>query len=127
MLPRKIKSICILRLTALGDCINTFGLIHALQAEKNDLDLMWIIDSRFASLFRDHLGNDLVPMLPIDIKNQGLFNACREIKNTLNNKKWDYAFALQTSIKASLCFRNVKAKIKLGYDEERSREAQFRL
>lgn len=125
MLPRKIKSICILRLTALGDCINAFGLIHALQAEKNDLDLMWVIDSRFASLFRDHLGNDLVPMLPVDIKKQGLFKACRKIKKILDNKEWDYAFALQTSIKASLCFRSIKAKIKLGYDEERAREAQF--
>lgn len=124
MNPRKIKSICILRLSALGDCINTFGLIHALLAEKPDLKILWVIDHRFAPLFRNHLGEDLVPMLAVDFK-QGIFNVRHQIKKALGHEEFDYVFALQTSIKASLCLGPIKAKHKLGYDSERAREGQF--
>ena len=125
MNPRKIKSICIVRLTALGDCINAFGLLNALKKEKEDLRLLWLIDKRFAPLFRDHEGGDIVPMLAVDFKKHGVWEAAHFIKKSLKSQVFDYAFALQTSIKASICLRSVKARVKLGYDSERAREAQF--
>ncbi len=125
MNPRKIKSICILRLSALGDCINTFGLIHALLSEKPDLKILWVIDKRFAPLFRNHLGKDLVPMLCVDFKNHSIFDVRHQIKKFIGTQVFDYVFALQTSIKASLCLGPIKSKTKLGYDNERAREGQF--
>ncbi len=125
MNPRKIKSICILRLSALGDCINTFGLINALINEKPDLKTLWIIDSRFAPLFRNSRGEDLVPMLSLDFSKNNIFKIKHQLKKELHNQEFDYVFALQTSIKASLCLGDIKAKTKLGYDSERSREGQF--
>ena len=41
-------SLCVLRLTALGDCINAFGLLGALKRTYPELELSWIIDARFA-------------------------------------------------------------------------------
>ena len=42
------KSLCVLRLSALGDCINAFGVIGALNKQYPDLKLSWVIDKRFA-------------------------------------------------------------------------------
>ena len=48
-----IKSVCILRLSALGDCINAFGLANALHETYKDLDVHFVVDKRFSSLFID--------------------------------------------------------------------------
>ena len=45
-----IKSVCVLRLSALGDCINAFGLANALHETYKDLDVHFVIDKRFGSL-----------------------------------------------------------------------------
>lgn len=45
------NSICVLRITALGDCINAFGLVNALKQKNPEADITWVIDKRFASLF----------------------------------------------------------------------------
>lgn len=39
-----IKSVCVLRLSALGDCINAFGLANALHETYKDLDVHFVID-----------------------------------------------------------------------------------
>ena len=94
-------SICVLRLSALGDCINAFGLVNALQQHDTNLDISYIIDKRFASLFIKDNGDSIVPLI-----------------------KFDALLNLQTSIKASLLSTAIHAKDKFGYDKERRREGQ---
>ncbi|WP_303962532.1 hypothetical protein [Succinatimonas hippei] len=67
-----LKNICVLCLSALGDCINAFGFIGGLKKAKPNLDVSIIIDKRFASMFKDANGNDLTPLYPVDFKNEGL-------------------------------------------------------
>lgn len=120
-----IKSVCILRLSALGDCINAFGLANALHESYKDLDVRFVVDKRFSSLFIDENGNSLIPMETVDIKNSGVLKAGFELYKKLKNIRFDALFNLQTSIKASLLSLFIKARLKYGYDAQRRREGQL--
>ena len=74
------SSVCILRLTALGDCINAFGIANAIHEDYPEVKIKWIIDSRFSSLFISD-GKPIVPMVPVEIKKQGLLDKQPENQN----------------------------------------------
>lgn len=122
------ESVCILRLSALGDCINAFGMMGAIKKHYPDVNLSFVIDKRFASLFIDEQGKDLIPMLCVDFKGRGLKAACdlrKALKphmQALGIGRFDALLNMQTSVKASLCSMVIKAKDKYGYDKERARE-----
>lgn len=117
------QSLCVLRLSALGDCINAFGLIGALKKKYPQLNISWVIDKRFAPLFCDELGRDLIPMYRIDFKGQGL-KSLLKLRKELKQEHFDILLNMQTSIKASLCSLVICAQDKYGYDAQRSREGQ---
>ena len=118
------RNICVLRLSALGDCINAYGLICAMKKASENISVSWVIDSRFASLFVDSNGNELVDLIKADIKNQGILKTFVSLRKRLKHKRYDYLLNIQTSIKASILSLCVKAKTKIGYDKQRSREGQ---
>lgn len=120
---KKTSSVCVLRLSALGDCINAFGMLCALKKENPELSLLWILDRRFAPLFRNENGQDLIPMLTVDFSH-GVFKAINELKHKIHGQRFDVLLNMQTSLKSSLCSLPVKAQLKYGYDKERSREGQ---
>lgn len=124
-MSEKTPALCVLRLSALGDCINAFGVLGALKRTYPQLELLWVIDQRFASLFCDEQGHDLIPMIKLNFK-QGSWHAASELKKALaeRNASFEALLNMQTSLKASLCSLSIKARAKYGYDKERSREGQ---
>ena len=118
-----LKHICVLRLSALGDCINAFGFIGGLKKADPNPDISMIIDKPFASMFKDAKNNDLIPLYTVDFKNEGL-KSILSLKKELKGKTFDALLNIQTSIKASLLSLAVKAPLKIGYDKARSREGQ---
>ena len=125
IMKNQIKSVCILRLSALGDCINAFGLANALHESNKDLDVHFVVDKRFSSLFVDDSGNSLISMETVDIKNLGVLKAGYQLYKNLKHTKFDALFNLQTSIKASILSLFIKARLKYGYDSQRRREGQL--
>ena len=117
------KSACVLRLTALGDCVNCFGMLCAMRASEPKAVLEWIIDQRFAPLFRDAEGRDIIPMVPLDFS-RGIAGAVIQAHRALSGSRFDALLDMQTSLKASLVSLAVRARERLGYDSERSREGQ---
>ena len=117
------QRIAVLRLSALGDCINAFGFIGGLKRAHPRHKISWIIDARFASLFYNHDKDPLVPLYPLDFKGQGL-RALLGLRQELAHKQFDCLLNLQTSIKASLASTCIHAKVKYGYDADRAREGQ---
>ena len=117
------SSICVLRLSALGDCINAFGMMGALKKKHPELSILWILDKRFSSLFRNSKGEDLIPLMPVDFSN-GILKAIKDLKTNLSGRSFDALLNMQTSLKSSLCSLAVKADLKYGYDSQRSREGQ---
>lgn len=117
-------SVCLLRLSALGDCINAFGLACALKRQHPQLELLWLIDRRFASLFRRPDGSDLIPLLCADFKTSGTAAAALSVRRALRGRRFDCLLDLQTSLKASVCAFFIQAGVKYGYDRQRGREGQ---
>ncbi|MGN0915372.1 MAG: glycosyltransferase family 9 protein [Succinivibrio sp.] len=118
------SDICVLRLTALGDCINAYGMIHAIKKSYPNANITWIIDSRFASLFRDQNSSIKVNLIEVNPKKDGLLNAYLKLRKELSTKKFDVLLDMQTSIKASIFSTAIKAQVKIGYDDDRRREFQ---
>lgn len=118
-------SVCLLRLSALGDCINAFGLACALRRRHPQLELLWVIDRRFASLFRRADGSDLIPLLAAGFKTSGTLGGALAVHQALQGRKFDCLLDLQTSLKASVCAFFIRAAVKYGYDRERGREGQY--
>lgn len=117
------KKIAVLRLSSLGDCINAFGFMGGLKKAYPKVKITWIIDKRFSALFYDHDKDELMPMVELDFKKEGV-RALFALKEELRDKHFDLLFNIQTSFKASLTSMFIKADVKYGYDHHRAREGQ---
>lgn len=134
------QSLCVLRLSALGDCISAFGLVCAMHEEDPNVDLAWVLDERFYSLFvpadlkksseSENGGkppfiklDEHLTLYPVSLK-QGVMQARRSLRQALGDKSFDCLFDIQTSLKASLLSTAIDANAKFGFDKERAREGQ---
>ncbi len=122
MLPKDIqpRSICILRLSALGDACHVVPVVRTLQQVWPQTRLTWIIGKAEARLMGLIEG---VEFITVD-KRAGLA-AGRELRSRLAGRCFDVLLHMQLSLRASLISRLVPARIRLGFDRPRARELQW--
>lgn len=119
-LSERPKSLCILRLSAIGDTCHVVPLVRTLQRAWPTTQLTWIIgraEARLMSLLPD------VEFITID--KRGGLAAARAARATLRHRRFDVLLHLQLSLRASLVCATVPATIKLGFDWARARELQW--
>lgn len=116
-LPSPPESICILRLSALGDATHVLPVIRRLQAHWPDTRLTWIIGKQEHRLLAGLQG---VEMLVFD--KRGGLSALSELRNRLCTRKFDVLLHMQVAARANLLSRLVRAPIRLGWDQARSRD-----
>ncbi|MDH2925453.1 heptosyltransferase I [Nicoletella semolina] len=114
------QSLCILRLSAIGDVCHTLAVVQAIQRQYPDTEVTWIIGKVEASLMA---GIPNVTLIPYDKKTgwKGIFTLWSQLKN----KRFDYLLNLQTAFRASILSLGIKAKTKIGFDRDRAREGQW--
>ena len=113
-------TVCILRLSALGDTCHVVPLVRILQRAWPQTKLTWIIgkgESRLIELI------DGVEFITVD-KRAGLA-ARRELRARLRGRRFDVLLHMQLSLRASLLSLVVPAAIRLGFDRPRARELQW--
>lgn len=127
--PRKRKelplaqpplTVCILRLSALGDTCHVVPVVRAMQRSWPQTKLTWIIgkaESRLMELI------DGVEFITVD-KRAGLA-ARRDLRARLGGRRFDVLLHMQLSFRASLVSSVVPAAIRLGFDKARARELQW--
>jgi heptosyltransferase I len=115
------ERILIIRLSALGDVVNTLAFVNRLRAAKPDAHITWILQPLTYDLVRYQANVDRF----VVFDRKGGFGAFRAIWKTLGRETFDRVFMLQVSLKASLISLGVRARIKLGFDFRRSREGQW--
>ena len=122
MLPKDIqpRSICILRLSALGDACHVVPVVRTLQQVWPQTRLTWIIGKAEARLMGLIEG---VEFITVD-KRAGLAVG-RELRSRLAGRRFDVLLHMQLSLRASLISRLVPARIRLGFDRPRARELQW--
>lgn len=122
MLPKDTppRSVCILRLSALGDACHVVPVVRTLQQVWPQTRLTWIIGKAEARLMGLIEG---VEFITVD-KRAGLA-AGRELRSRLTGRRFDVLLHMQLSLRASLISRLVPARIRLGFDRPRARELQW--
>jgi heptosyltransferase I len=114
------RSVCILRLSALGDTCHIVPIIRTLQHAWPGTELTWIIgkaEARLMSLV------DGVEFITVD-KRAG-FGARHALREQLRGRQFDVLLHMQLALRASLVARNVAATVKLGFDRARARDLQW--
>jgi heptosyltransferase I len=114
------RSVCLLRLSAIGDTCHVVPIVRTLQHAWPDTQLTWIIgkaEARLMTLL------DGVEFITVD-KRAGL-RARHALRSQLEGRKFDALLHMQVSFRSSLVARQVPAEIRLGFDRARARELQW--
>jgi heptosyltransferase I len=114
------RSVCLLRLSAIGDTCHVVPILRTLQQAWPSAQFTWIIGRTEAQLLRQIDGVEFV----IVDKRAG-WRAWREMRAGLRHRRFDVLLHLQLAFRASLLARLVPAKVKLGFDRARARELQW--
>lgn len=112
-------SICILRLSAIGDVCNTISAVQAIQREWPQTKITWITGKPEAQLIRELDG---VRVLVFD-KQKG-WKAYYQLWAQLQGETFDALLHMQYALRASIATIGIKAQYKLGFDKERSQDFQ---
>jgi heptosyltransferase I len=113
-------SVCILRLSAIGDVTHALPVIRTLQHHWPETRISWIIGKNEHALVSDIEG---VEFITFD-KSLG-FGAYLDIRRKLANRRFDVLLHMQLSLRASITSLLVTADIKLGFDRERAKDMQW--
>lgn len=113
-------SVCLLRLSAIGDTCHVVPLLRTLQRAWPETRFTWIIgrtEARLMSLIPE------VEFITVD-KRAGLAGLLA-LRGSLRGRHFDLLLHLQHALRASLVAATVPATVKLGFDRARAREAQW--
>lgn len=111
--------LCLLRLSALGDCINIVPVVHTLRHYWPETRLTWVTGSLEARLVGDLPG---VTFHVVDKKAGG--RGLRELKRELRGQRFDVLLHMHASWRANRVSRAVRADRRYGFDAARSRDGQ---
>lgn len=113
----KAQSICILRLSAIGDVCHAVATVQAIQRHYPNAHITWIIGKVEALLLADLPGVELV----IFDKSLGI-KAFADLKRKLKGRQFDVLLHMQVALRANLASLVIKAKRKIGFDKARGKE-----
>ena len=114
------KSICILRLSAIGDICHTLPIVRTIQANWPKTTITWIIGKTEYELIK---GIPDINFIVFD-KKKGVKEYLK-IRTQLNNIQFDVLLHMQMSLRASLISLVIKAKVKIGFDRKRAKDGQW--
>ncbi len=113
------QSICILRLSAIGDVCNTVAAVQAIQRQWPTTEIVWITGKLEAKLIEGLQGIKVV----IFDKKEG-WQGYKKLWAELKGYKFDALLHMQYAFRASIATLGIKATYKLGFDSVRSQDFQ---
>ncbi|PZT20936.1 ADP-heptose--LPS heptosyltransferase [Stenotrophomonas maltophilia] len=111
------SSLCLLRLSALGDVTHVVPLVRTLQAARPDTPIHWIIDK---------VGHKLLDGLPgVTLhaydKKSGMAGV-KELRRQLPPGRFEALLQMQVAFRANLLSAFIPAERRIGYDRSRSKD-----
>ena len=113
-------SICIVRLSALGDVTLLVPTIHTLQQAFPEANITWITSHSAYQLLS---GIEGVEFIVID-KPRRIADYLR-LRKQLRDQRFDVLLAMQASLRVNLIYPCIRAKLKIGFDRQRARDGQW--
>ncbi len=112
-----VDSICILRLSAIGDVTHVLPVIHHLKQAWPDTAITWIIGKMEYQLVS---GLPDVEFIVFD-KSRG-WQEYLDLHKTLRGRRFDVLLHMQVALRANLASLMITAGRKIGYDRQRAKD-----
>jgi len=113
-------SICVLRLSAIGDTCHALAVVRNIQDNWPSARITWIVGKTEASLLAD------IPNIEFIIfDKRGGRIARSQLTAKLSDRRFDAALCMHASMRANLICRNIRSPVKLGFDFQRARDFQW--
>ena len=112
-----IQSVCIVRLSAIGDVTHVIPVIHALLEQQPGLKITWIIGSIERQLLAGLQGVEF-----IEFKKSLGIGAYWQLFRQLRGRHFDVVLGMQVSFRANLIVGLLRSKRKIGFDAARSKD-----
>ncbi|MCG9697979.1 glycosyltransferase family 9 protein [Shewanella sp. Isolate11] len=114
------QSICLLRLSAIGDVCHAVAMVQAIQRQYPQLKITWIIGKVEYQLLKHLEGIEFV----IFDKSQG-WRSYFNLKKALAGQHFDVLLHMQVALRATLASLMISAKKRVGFDKARAKEGQW--
>jgi heptosyltransferase I len=114
---RRPDSICLLRLSALGDVTHMLPVVNRLRLVWPDTRLTWIIGK-----FEYKLVHDLPDIEFITFDKKAGWRGMNELRKKLRGRRFDCLLHMQVSLRANLVSTLIRAPTRIGFDRARSRD-----
>ena len=119
-LSKSPKSLCILRLSAIGDVSHVVPVVRTIQHCWPGTTITWIIGKLEYAFVGD------IPAIDFIIFDKSMGRGVYKIlKRDLEGKSFDILLDLQPSLRASIASRRIRAPVKLGFDRARAKDFQW--
>jgi heptosyltransferase I len=110
-------SICILRLSAIGDACNAASVVQAIQRHYPEATITWVIGKVEAMLLDGLPGVEFV----VFDKRAG-WRAYAQLRQQLAGRRFDVLLHMQLALRANLVSLCIPARRRIGFDRARSKE-----
>ncbi|MEC4727600.1 glycosyltransferase family 9 protein [Shewanella sp. D64] len=115
-----INSLCLLRLSAIGDVCHAVAMVQAIQQQYPDLKITWVIGKVEYQLLK-HLPD--VEFVIFD-KSQG-WKSYFNLRKALSGQRFDVLLHMQVALRATIASLAISAKVRIGFDRARAKEGQW--
>ncbi len=113
-------SICILRLSALGDVCNAVPAVRAIQRQWPQASITWVVGKLEYTLLQ---GLEGVELIPYD-KSTGVRGIVK-LRRQLRTRCFDVLLHMQAALRASLVSLAIPARVRVGFDKARAKDHQY--
>lgn len=114
------KSLCLLRLSAIGDVCHAVAMVQQIQQQWPEIEITWVIGKVEAMLLEGLPGVKFV----IFDKKAG-WKGYRDLRRQFSGQKFDVLLHMQVALRASIASLMIPAKTKIGFDRARAKEGQW--
>lgn len=111
------NSVCILRLSAIGDVTHVVPVVLSLQQQQPGIQITWIIGKVEHKLVGDLPGVEFI----VFDKKAG-WRGYRELRRQLRGRRFDSLLHMQVALRANLAAAVIPSWVKVGYDRARSKD-----
>lgn len=119
--PTRLQRIGIVMMSAVGDAVHVMPVIHALKAHAPASHITWVLQPGPATLVRGH---PLVDDIVLFDRSKG-WRGFLDVRAALATRPFDVVLGLQVYFKAGLITGFTRSPVKLGFDRERARDANW--
>ncbi len=116
----EINSLCLLRLSAIGDVCHAVAMVQAIQRKYPQLKITWVIGKVEYQLLKHLEGVEFV----IFDKSQG-WRSYFNLRKALAGRRFDVLLHMQVALRATLASMAISARVRIGFDRFRAKEGQW--